>query len=65
MKLLISTISLLIFFWSTNIESLKDNKNSIYLTTNTELEENSNKDFNGLWVNEDDQTRGTTRCKIL
>ena len=64
MKVLIITISLLIFFWSSNIESLKVNKDSTYPPTNKELEESRNIDFNGLWVNEDNQTRAITKCKI-
>ena len=64
MKLFISTISLLIFVWSINIESPKNKKDNIYQPTNTVLEKNWNKDFNGLWVNEDDQTRGINKCKI-
>lgn len=65
MKLFISTISLLIFFWSINIESPKNKKDKIYQSINTALEKNWNKDFSGLWVNEDDQTRGITKCNIF
>jgi len=65
MKLFISTITLLLFFWNTNIESPKIKKDRMYPPTNTSLEKNWNKDFNGIWVNEEDKTRGTTKCKIF
>lgn len=64
MKLFISTIPLLLFFWSINVESPIIKKDRICQTTNTELEKNWNKEFTGLWVNEDEQTRMITRCKI-
>lgn len=65
MKLFTSTISLLIFFWSTNVESPKIKKDRTCQTTNTALEKKWNKDFNGLWVNEEgDQTKMITKCKI-
>ncbi|MET6991415.1 hypothetical protein [Sediminicola arcticus] len=64
MKLFISTVSLLIFFWSINVESPIVKKDRIYPPTNTVLENNVNNDFNGLWINEDNQTRGTSKCKI-
>lgn len=66
MKLVISTISLLLFFWSTNVESLKIKEDRNYQAANRELEKNRNEDFNGLWVNEADaQTiKGITKCKI-
>ncbi len=61
MKIFISTITLFLIFWNINVESPK---NKIYQSTNTGLEYNRNEDFNGLWVNEDDQTRGITKCNI-
>jgi len=64
MKLLISTISILIFFWNTNVESPNSKKNRINQPTNTALEKNWNKGFNGLWINEDDQTGNITKCNI-
>ncbi|MFT7065808.1 MAG: hypothetical protein ACJAUO_001384 [Sediminicola sp.] len=57
-------MSLLIFFWSINLESPIVKKDRIYQPTHTVLEKNWNNDFNGLWVNEDDQTRGVSKCLI-
>lgn len=64
MKIFISTLSLLIFYWSINVQSPNDNNNRINQPTNAALEKDWNKDFNGLWINEDDQTRSITKCKI-
>lgn len=66
MKLVVSTISLLLFFWSTNVESLKIKEDSNYQAANRELEKNSNEDFNGLWVNEAGAKARIfiTKCKI-
>ena len=60
----VPTISIVIFFYSTNVASTKVEKDRMYAPTITELEKNRNKDFNGLWVNQDDQTKSITRCKI-
>lgn len=66
MKLVIITISLLLFFWSTNVESLKIKEDRNYQATDTELEKNRNEDFNGLWVNEAGAKARIfiTQCKI-
>ncbi|MEB8327732.1 hypothetical protein OO009_00065 [Flavobacteriaceae bacterium KMM 6897] len=64
MKLFISTISLVLFFWSINVESPNSKQNSLQQPTNSVLEKNWNNDFNGIWINEDDQTKGTPKCKI-
>ncbi len=64
MKLIIVTVSLLIFFWGPIIEFQKIKKNRIFHPENKGLGINQNDDFTGLWVNEDDQTRGITKCKI-
>lgn len=64
MKLFLSSISLLLFIWSINIESPISKKVSIYQPTTSILEMNWNKNFNGLWINENAQTRGISKCKI-
>lgn len=64
MKLFISTISLLIFFWSINNESPTVKKDGPYQPINTVLENSKNKDFDGIWINEDDKPRGIKKCKI-
>lgn len=64
MKLFISTISLVLFFWSINVESPNSLQDSLHQPTNSVLEKNWNNDFNGIWINEDDQTRGNSKCKI-
>ena len=64
MKLFVSTISL-IFFWSTNDESPKCRKDMVNRTANTVVEKNWNKDYHGLWVNEEGGlTRMITKCEI-
>ena len=64
MKLLISTISLFLFFLSFNIECPKNKKDKIYQPANTALKKNWNKDFNGLWINEDNHPRILTKFTI-
>ena len=65
MKLFISILSLLIFFWNINVQSPNNKNNGINQHTNAALENDWNNDFNGLWINEDNQTRSITKCKIL
>ena len=65
MKLFISILSLLIFCWNINVQSPSNKNNGINQHTNGAFENDWNNDFNGLWINENDQTRTITKCKIL
>ena len=64
MKLFISTLSILLFSWTANIGTPVIEVNGTFRPTITQSIADWNKDFAGLWVNEDDQTRGITKCKI-
>lgn len=64
MKLIITTISLLIYCWSINIGSPKQEKESIGQPTISALKKSSNDDFSALWINENEQTRAITKCSI-
>ncbi len=64
MKLIISSISVIILFWSINLASPNNIKDRVYQPTNTVLEKNGNNDFKGVWINEDDKTRGISKCQI-
>ena len=64
MKLIISSISVIILFWSINLASPNNIKDRVYQPTNTVLEKNGNNDFKGLWINENDKTRGISKCQI-
>ncbi len=62
MKLLISTFSLLILFWSFALDS---SKARISKPSNTALLKILNADFNGLWANVTNERRMFTKCTIL
>ena len=61
MKIFVYIIPIFLFFWNFNIEFPK---NQTQQSLNMALEENWNKDFNGLWINKEDKTRGITKCNI-
>ncbi len=65
MKIYITTISLLLSFISTHVESPTNNIDSLYQATDKELQKNLNNDIIGLWVNEKgNRTKSITKCKI-
>ena len=65
MKILFTTISLLLLILGAHVESPKYNNESLYHATDMELQKSLNDDIIGLWVNEKgDRTRSITKCKI-
>ena len=64
MKVFISVFPLLLFFLNSNVESENSINAVIQYPTTSELEKDWNNEFQGYWINEDEQTRAITKCKI-
>lgn len=65
MKVLITTISLFLFFSNSDFEASLIKDKGVEQPTMLPLENDQNNDFNGLWVNQGDQKKMITKCKIL